>query len=867
MPVLLALLTLLACWKLGPGGRIIARGDLLLYFYPLRDFAAAALRDGTLPLWNPYTFMGAPFLANSQAGVFYPPNIALSGLPVERAVAINIVLHLLIATIGAYVLVCRGLGLARPAAFASALAFGLGGYLGAQIEHLNQLQVLAWLPWCAWGVSAPLRTRVRVALLSALIALQLAAGHTQSLYIACVGVGLIAVLNLMLTMLKTRRRPARAEFAPLFALAAAALLAALIASAQLLPTLELSRESFRAGGLPFNEAGAFSWRPWVIARALLPTYGDPLFPEYIAYIGVSGLALALHGALSPASRAQRWLALALTATGLLLALGVVTPVFNVLYKVLPGFNLFRAQARWLVLFALGAALLIGLGVQALTDPHGQHTARRWLIGWLGLSGCIAIGLWLGARISPEPEYQTLPARGVLLAWAGAWLTTTTLIALLAWRPEPRFAAAGFAALFALEMFAAAQFQPYNRATDAGALRDLRPAVAHLRNENTLTEGRVLALSGLFFDPGDKREQEAIFAGSLSADEIYDRLIASKHKEILSPNLPLLYRIASVDGYDGGLLPTRRFVEYTQQFASDKAKDGRLREFLKTVPDQRWLGEMGVRYIVADKTQDVFIDGVFYDLLFSTPLTHKHDFSLEPYDATAMGLVFGAISPTVGSAVATVEITFDNQLTEIFTATVPANPPPDGFHTVLRWNGARRPLVASMRPVLAGAANPPVLRGITLIDARDNTFSTQIAHADALVRLVYSGDVKIYHFVSDIGPRAFVREAPLTNVQIEQRTPEQVRLTWSADPNAPQTLVLRDSCYPGWIARAGNQTVEIRCTDTLFREVVLPAGVGSLEFEFAPASVARGIQLSLLGLAVWIGLFVFTAITRRRTAVS
>ena len=57
-PAILTLLTLLATWKLTLGERIIARGDLLLYFYPLRDFAAAALRDGHLPLWNPYTFMG-----------------------------------------------------------------------------------------------------------------------------------------------------------------------------------------------------------------------------------------------------------------------------------------------------------------------------------------------------------------------------------------------------------------------------------------------------------------------------------------------------------------------------------------------------------------------------------------------------------------------------------------------------------------------------------------------------------------------------------------------------------------------------------------------------------------------------------------
>ncbi|MCB0071270.1 MAG: hypothetical protein KDE20_07425, partial [Caldilineaceae bacterium] len=49
--------------------RVLASGDILHYFYPYRDFAAAALRDGRVPLWNPFIFNGAPFLANPQAAV------------------------------------------------------------------------------------------------------------------------------------------------------------------------------------------------------------------------------------------------------------------------------------------------------------------------------------------------------------------------------------------------------------------------------------------------------------------------------------------------------------------------------------------------------------------------------------------------------------------------------------------------------------------------------------------------------------------------------------------------------------------------------------------------------------------------------
>jgi hypothetical protein len=333
--MLLVLLCLGATWKLVFAGRIIARGDLLLYFYPLRDFAAQALRDGRLPLWNPHSFMGAPFLANSQAGFFYPLNMLLSRLPVERATSLSIALHLIIASLCAYALARAGLGLSRLAAFGAGLAFGLGGYLGAQVEHLNQLQVLAWMPLAVLLVLRPLpaprAVPGRIAALSGVIALQLAAGHTQSLYISCVTAGITGLIVAGYRLWAERRWQG---VLPLLTLAGAALLAALLCGVQLLPTLELSGESFRSGGLPFNEAGSFSWRPWVIGRALLPTYGDPLFPEYVVYLGVVGLALLIPGAAaawrvhSAGSRA----ALALVVIGVVLALGVVTPVFNVLYR-------------------------------------------------------------------------------------------------------------------------------------------------------------------------------------------------------------------------------------------------------------------------------------------------------------------------------------------------------------------------------------------------------------------------------------------------------------------------------------------------------------------------------------------------------
>ena len=176
--------------------------------------------------------------------------------------------------------------------------------------------------------------------------------------------------------------------------------ALLICAAQLLPTLELNGLGLRTGGLSYRQAVSFSLRPRLLAQSLLPPYGGGLaqafgsegYAEFVGYTGIAGTALALiglakgrrrrtvHGPARPETRqdgetgggTQRAARstpttglLLLAAAGLLLALGAYNPLYYLLWRFIPGFDLFRAPARWLELFALGAAALAGLGLDAL----------------------------------------------------------------------------------------------------------------------------------------------------------------------------------------------------------------------------------------------------------------------------------------------------------------------------------------------------------------------------------------------------------------------------------------------------------------------------------------------------------------------
>ncbi len=52
---------------------VFESGDFVLCWKPAFHFLAESVRDGSLPLWNPYVGLGRPFLADTTNVVCYPP--------------------------------------------------------------------------------------------------------------------------------------------------------------------------------------------------------------------------------------------------------------------------------------------------------------------------------------------------------------------------------------------------------------------------------------------------------------------------------------------------------------------------------------------------------------------------------------------------------------------------------------------------------------------------------------------------------------------------------------------------------------------------------------------------------------------------
>ncbi len=890
-------LILLFFYKMAFSNLILARGDMFLYFYPYWQATSEALRNGRIPLWNPHLFMGAPLLANSQMGFFYPPNWPLWLLfSVPVAVKVAILLHLLIAGVGAYLAGRRALGLEREAATVTAVLFALSAYLTAQVEHLNQLQGLAWLPWYLAALSLRQPAR-RICALSAFFSLQLLAGHTQTAFISGVGVALWlaaqAAQNKQWQVGKIVR-----HFAPLLL---AAGLALLLTAVQLLPTLELARLSSRQGGLAVNEVLSFSLHPLLLGRALLPAYGQSLFSEYVAFFPVTVLLLAGLGAWRWRNRPGVLPALLLTAVGLFLALGVFNPV-NWLLARLPGFNLFRVPARWLALYALGVALLAGAGWQWGVKGEGvkrKAPVHNWLSAdspfpipyfllMILLMAWSVLGQWLAPLLPTDVEapYEA-PGRLTLLLWAGE------LLFALVWLGRGRLVASAigrgvYLTVATAVLFFATRTHSYHNLTAPEAYHDLRPPIARLlvaRGESAVAS-RFLSLSPIFFDPGDQGEITAVYGDQLDAAALYDYIVVVKQKEIIAPNLPLAYGLMAVDGFDGGILPLRAYSDLMRLLLPPDtiSVDGRLREYLTAVPPQRWLNLFNTRYLITDKTGDQWRNGVFYDLQHPLALAAGERAAIgyvPPFAATAIYLLADA-APTVTVTIGTYK------QTAVAVYAAPGEPPL-----------YRVPLGQTAVPqqiVLSTPDAPVHVSALALVNEVNGSFHTLVPGP---YRLIHSGDVKIYENLAvlprvlllsewqwqpdapsalavmrdptfDPGKTAVLQGPPVNeemrqltiaippssspnhhssgSAQIISYTPERVLIHTHSD--APTLLLLSDAHYPGWRATVDGQPVEIYTANVLFRALFVPPGTHEVTFVFAPTTLTVGGLLTLLGLLLW-----------------
>jgi hypothetical protein len=491
----LAALTLLLFGDVlvGPQNSVLSAPgtDIMAQFYGWREFGFEQLRHGNLALWNPHLFSGAPFFGGFQSALLYPLNGLYLLLPTAAALNLSIAIHVFLAGAFAYVwLVRKG---AHPiAGLVGGAIFMFGGatFLHIYAGHLPNICTLAWTPLLLLSVDGLFESRSPkwVALGSAVVAMQILAGHPQYVYYTGMTVGLYSIMTVFG---HSKRVPLLAGVAVMYVGAVG------LTAVQIISGLDAMAESVRAGGVSYQFATLFSFPPENLITLAVPgLFGDTLRSPYWGrwfhwemsiFIGASGVVLVALGTISGDRRQVRQ-ALAMVACTLVLAAGAYTPLFGPMFQWLPGYSAFRGTAKFAAFSALFLAQLATMGADGVIRTRGPRrkaglAVALWagMLAAAGLAVFVAVGTdaahsWWASALNAVSEtresyLQTATylesdfiASSARFAATGLWIAAaiTATVAVLVWQSgRHRIAGMALALMVVAEVFA---FARLNRPT-------------------------------------------------------------------------------------------------------------------------------------------------------------------------------------------------------------------------------------------------------------------------------------------------------------------------------------------------------------------------------------------------------------------
>nr|MBC7244858.1 oligosaccharide flippase family protein [Chloroflexota bacterium] len=560
--------------------------DLILENYVWKRFIVQALKNRQLPLWNPYILSGQPFLAAGQHSALYPLSALFYVLPLVKAYGYFIVLQLLLAG-GFMYFYTRTIGLERIGSVVAAIVFPFSGFMIVSVVHPMIIAAASWLPLLLAIVERLIQTQeIQVAgqnpkpvayipwiALGALaMGLMFLAGHVEIAYYVVLVTAFYALCRLAMLWWQTRNGMQVGKLA-----AGVVLIVAIgvgLAAIQVVPLYEVVTQNFRQESATYQQiiGWAYPWRrliaflipdffgnpahhsymdvfTWQTVTALRNARGEPIrtiywdvknYVEGGSYVGVLPLLLALVAVWKSRTR-YVWIFLTLAVVSLCFVFG--TPLYAVLYYLLPGIKQLHSPFRWIFPYTLSMAILAGYGASWLASAFPGSRLRfvrilgalALILGVLGLSALaislrfpqpvIALAERVMLSLAQAPEafadgrafysYQFRNFLIFFLALSGAGLTLIVSATRLCIGRIPLWPLLALVVILA-ELFTIGM--PFNPAADPAILEFTPPVVTFLRQDKELWRFTTLnapgektlnANAGMFYDLSDVRGYDSI----------------------------------------------------------------------------------------------------------------------------------------------------------------------------------------------------------------------------------------------------------------------------------------------------------------------------------------------------------------------
>lgn len=387
-------------------GKTLVFGDNFSLMMPGKIFTAEWLKQGVLPLWNPYVFAGMPWVADINQSVLYPSTLLF--LVFSPAIALNLLLisHALVAYSGMYLLA----KLWFKDHWWAILAGGLWMFstqVSGSMNNFSTLQSIVWLPLLAYfGLKLVKESKNRI-WFAVVVALQFWGGYPQHVLY---GIGLAVLLSAFAYF--QLKKLNLMEWLKAWSLTAGLVL--LLSAAAWMPFVEMLLNSTRMEQTT-QQALVGSLNPVMLIKFFLPYFfdnpatgmkwgpawnGQPNVGIYVTWLG--WLAIGVTFIQSLLSKSKTWLKKLdretilfsiFTVITLVFSLGEYLPGFNIVQQVIPFFRIARYPSMVMIMTNV---VLILWTVKALKS--WQITKRQYrlfsILGGVGIvAGLVSLGVW------------------------------------------------------------------------------------------------------------------------------------------------------------------------------------------------------------------------------------------------------------------------------------------------------------------------------------------------------------------------------------------------------------------------------------------------------------------------------------------
>jgi len=449
-------------WRAAATPEDVARptrlADCARQFAVMRSLATDAVREGRVPLWNPWIYSGTPFLANFQPGVFYPPNLllAFSGLSVPDQMTAYLAFHLLVAVVGTWFLL-RSFRIGTAASLLGAVVFGWSGYNAARTGIPTMVASGAWLPWAlvasrAWFARGSGRSFAGMA---GAIAMSGLAGFAQIFVFAAYAWALFGALEGLGRPFRARRW---------IGWIAAGALGVVLVSVHLVPALELMGLAQDATNSADMLASG-TLHPWALGKLAIPDLlGHPVDDtnathllevgngyyfqterSTAVYVGLLPLLLAAIAIAAPGDH-RRAVGAGVLLAGIGLLWSLRTPL-TAAAPFLPGLGFSRPD-RGVFLWCFGASIVAAVGAERLAGAEGpglRRASNRFglTVGAALLAFALLVALHPG--LLPDRVVERAGRGDLARAAAASAATAAAALALVGLRGSGRIGRGAFVA--------------------------------------------------------------------------------------------------------------------------------------------------------------------------------------------------------------------------------------------------------------------------------------------------------------------------------------------------------------------------------------------------------------------------------------